>query len=86
MADALYDSVISGLTDAPVQFGLIPSDHWNQPPWIDEDKASAARDEMTSKNVMYGGKCSYNPSPFFQIDVTDRLYIVSELRLPRHEC
>lgn len=63
-ADVLYDSVISGLTDAPVQFGLIPPDHWNQPPWIDEDKASAARDEMASKDVMYGGKCLHNPVPF----------------------
>ncbi|KAF8343559.1 glycosyltransferase family 15 protein [Amanita rubescens] len=54
-----FRTVISGLTDAPVQFGVIPPDHWNQPPWIDEDKASAARDEMASKNVMYGGSISY---------------------------
>jgi alpha 1,2-mannosyltransferase len=46
---------VTGLTDATVEFGLIPSDHWNQPSWIDEAKASAAREEMAKNNVIYGG-------------------------------
>ena len=45
---------IQGLTDASVEFGLIPNDHWYQPDWIDEDKASAAREEMVKNNVIYG--------------------------------
>ena len=43
------------LTDAPVQFGLIPHDHWYQPDWIDEEKATAARNEMVRNQVIYGG-------------------------------
>ena len=46
---------VTGLTDATVEFGLIPSDHWNQPSWIDEEKASAAREQMAKNNVIYGG-------------------------------
>lgn len=54
--DALHASAISQLTNASVQFGLIPPEHWNQPPWIDEERASAGRDELVSKNIAYGGK------------------------------
>lgn len=49
-------SLVTQLTDAPVQFGTIPPDHWNQPPWIDENRASAARNEMTAKNIVYAGE------------------------------
>lgn len=48
---------ISALTRAEVEFGLIPKDHWVQPPWIDEEKATAAREEMVQQNVIYGGAC-----------------------------
>ena len=44
-----------GLTDAIVEFGLIPPEHWHQPEWIDEEKAAAAREEMAKNNVIYGG-------------------------------
>ena len=46
---------MSELTDAKVQFGLIPNDHWVQPAWIDESKATAAREDMIKNNVIYGG-------------------------------
>ena len=46
---------MTGLTDANVQFGLIPNDHWVQPHWINETRASAARDKMIKDNVIYGG-------------------------------
>ena len=47
---------MSALTDAPVEFGLIPRDHWHQPDWIDEAKATASREAMVKNNVIYGGK------------------------------
>lgn len=43
------------LTDAPIQFGLIPVDHWIQPLWINETKASAARESMAKTGVIYAG-------------------------------
>ena len=44
------------MTDSKVEFGLIPKEHWNQPDWIDEGKASKAREAMAKANVIYGGK------------------------------
>lgn len=46
---------ISALTLAEVEFGLIPKEHWVQPPSVDEEKASAARERMVKENVIYGG-------------------------------
>nr|GAT60414.1 glycosyltransferase family 15 protein [Mycena chlorophos] len=36
------------------EFGLVPPEHWNQPSWINEDKASKARDKMGAKHVPFG--------------------------------
>jgi alpha 1,2-mannosyltransferase len=52
---------VTELTDSTVEFGLIPRDHWYQPDWIDEEKASASRAEMEKNNVIYGG--TYQTSP-----------------------
>lgn len=46
---------VSQLTSAPIHFGLIPAEVWNQPAWIDEEKASAAREDMVKNSVIYGG-------------------------------
>jgi len=47
------------LTPAQVEFGLIPHDHWFQPDWIDEDKATKSRNAMAEKGIIYGGSLSY---------------------------
>ncbi|KAK7014851.1 glycosyltransferase family 15 protein [Favolaschia claudopus] len=54
-----FKSRIRAVTNSPVQFGLIPHDHWFQPDWIDETRASAARAEMQKNNVIYGGSLPY---------------------------
>ena len=38
----------------PIEFGIIPHDHWYQPGWVDEAKAKANRDKMMA-DVIYGG-------------------------------
>ena len=43
----------------PAYFAQIPREHWYQPDWIDEDKASAARKTMEQHNIIYGGSLSY---------------------------
>ncbi|KAL7411522.1 nucleotide-diphospho-sugar transferase [Mrakia frigida] len=54
------------------QFGLIDPSEWNQPDWIDEDKATKAREQMIKENVIYGGSvpyrnmCRYNSGFFFR--------------------
>ncbi|KAI0006044.1 glycosyltransferase family 15 protein [Russula compacta] len=63
---------VTELTDATVEFGLIPPEHWYQPDWIDEEKASAAREQMAKNNVIYGGSlpyrnmCRFNSGFFFR--------------------
>ena len=63
---------VTELTDSLVEFGLIPPNHWHQPDWIDEEKASAARAEMEKNRVIYGGTYeTYFPAdtndPFLQV-------------------
>lgn len=43
------------LTSAKVEFGLIQHDHWYQPDWIDEERATASRNKMVADNIIYGG-------------------------------
>lgn len=47
---------MSELTDARVEFGLIPPEHWHQPSWINETRAADERRQMEAKSVIYGGK------------------------------
>ncbi|KAM9893177.1 hypothetical protein OXX79_004471 [Metschnikowia pulcherrima] len=50
---------VSELVSGNVKFGLVPTEHWSYPAWIDREKAALAREEMVRKNVMYGGSESY---------------------------
>ncbi|KXN82997.1 Glycolipid 2-alpha-mannosyltransferase 2 [Leucoagaricus sp. SymC.cos] len=54
-----FKSRIKVLTSAKMEFGLIPHDHWYQPDWIDEERATEGRDKMVANNVIYGGSVSY---------------------------
>ncbi len=49
---------ISNVASTPVEFGVIPHDHWYQPEWIDEAKAAAARQKMVDDYVIHGGELS----------------------------
>lgn len=50
----------SALASGPCTYGLIPDSEWSdQGAWIDQDQASAARDAMVAKDVIYGGSVSY---------------------------
>lgn len=43
------------------EYGVIPHDHWFQPEWIDEERATAERNAMLREQVIYGGKCAFLP-------------------------
>ncbi len=47
---------VQTLTDAKIEFGLIPKADWFQPSWIDEDRATESRKDMEAHNVIYGGR------------------------------
>ncbi|WWD01339.1 hypothetical protein V866_008282 [Kwoniella sp. B9012] len=60
------------LTKAKCHYGKIEPDHWHQPEWIDEEKATKAREEMIRKKVIYGhsvpyrNMCRFNSGFFYQ--------------------
>ncbi|GAB1517901.1 hypothetical protein RhiTH_000956 [Rhizoctonia solani] len=53
-------------------YGQIPHDHWFQPDWIDEEKATKARLKMIEEKVIYGhsvpyrNMCRFNSGFFFK--------------------
>jgi len=50
---------VSFLVSGPVHFGQIPADHWYQPEWVNETKATEERQKMEEENIIYGGSLSY---------------------------
>ncbi|KAF9034832.1 nucleotide-diphospho-sugar transferase [Panaeolus papilionaceus] len=50
---------LSSIISSTAEFGLIPHDHWFQPDWIDEEKATENRNKMVSEKIIYGGSVSY---------------------------
>ncbi|KAG1905609.1 glycosyltransferase family 15 protein [Suillus fuscotomentosus] len=69
---------IQALTNTTVEFGVIPSDHWHQPSWVDEDRASKSRDDMVRNNVIYGGSvpyrnmCRFNSGFFYRHELLQK--------------
>jgi len=63
---------VSVLSAAKMEFGLVPPEHWHQPDWIDEEKATASRNKMMAEGTVYGGSvsyrnmCRYNSGFFFK--------------------
>jgi alpha 1,2-mannosyltransferase len=49
---------IRNLTDAKVEFGLIPKEHWSVPEWIDQERFKESLQQL-DKAVSYGGLESY---------------------------
>ncbi|KAJ7230233.1 glycosyltransferase family 15 protein [Mycena pura] len=73
-----FKKAVTALTTSTVEFGLIPHDHWYQPDWIDEDKATKSRQWMMDNNVIYGGSvpyrnmCRFNSGFFFRHPLLDK--------------
>ncbi|KAJ8085594.1 hypothetical protein PM082_004412 [Marasmius tenuissimus] len=69
---------VSIMTPARVEFGVIPKEHWNQPSWINEDKASKARETMKAQKVKYGDNvqyrnmCRFNSGFFFRHELLQK--------------
>jgi len=73
-----FKRAIWDLTESKVEFGQIPNEHWSQPEWIDEDKASKSRKKMEDDRVIYGGSvpyrnmCRFNSGFFFRHPLLDK--------------
>ncbi|KAF9533004.1 glycosyltransferase family 15 protein [Crepidotus variabilis] len=76
--DDAFKTRISELTDAKVEFGLIPKSHWVQPDWIDEERASTVRKTMQDNGVIYGGSlpyrnmCRFNSGFFYRHELVQK--------------
>ncbi|KIK79299.1 glycosyltransferase family 15 protein [Paxillus rubicundulus Ve08.2h10] len=70
--DEEFKKRVSVLSSAPMEFGLIPHDHWNAPSWIDEQRATEARRKMGEDGIIYGDSlpyrnmCRFNSGFFFR--------------------
>lgn len=71
--DDVFIKYTSELTNSKCHYGLIEPDHWHQPDWIDEQKASAAREEMIRKQVIYGHSVPYRNMCRFNSGVSTAL-------------
>jgi hypothetical protein len=52
------NSRLSILVSGPVHFGQVPEEHWYQPSWINETRATEERNKMEEEGVIYGGSLS----------------------------
>ncbi|KAF8879575.1 glycosyltransferase family 15 protein [Infundibulicybe gibba] len=73
-----FKTRITVLTEAVVEFGVIPHDHWSQPAWIDDVKANASRAKMEEDGIIYGGSlpyrnmCRFNSGFFFKHELLQK--------------
>lgn len=68
--DDEFKSRVSALTDAEVQFGLVPADQWYQPDWINEELVEKGKAELLNlktpwpvpyaSSTPYRNMCRYN--------------------------
>ncbi|KAI9653426.1 MAG: alpha-1,2-mannosyltransferase (Kre5) [Trizodia sp. TS-e1964] len=68
-------------TNASLQFGLIPREHWGYPDWVDVGRAREAMDKAEKAGVIYGGMESYHHmcrfysgDPFRSMRETNKTY------------
>ncbi|KAI8880642.1 glycosyltransferase family 15 protein [Backusella circina FSU 941] len=54
-----FKNMTAMMTNAQVHYGLIPTEHWSYPDWIDQGYAAQTRKQMAEENIVYGGSESY---------------------------
>ena len=60
-SEPFRQAVAGTLTDgALVEYGLIPTEHWDIPEWLDQDNVRKGFVKLAKEGVMHGGKESYH--------------------------
>ncbi|ODV94972.1 hypothetical protein PACTADRAFT_50808 [Pachysolen tannophilus NRRL Y-2460] len=54
-----FKRLTSSLISGTAKYGVISSDHWSYPDFIDQEKAKKSRQEMEKKGIIYAGLESY---------------------------
>lgn len=57
--DETFKKVTTSLISGTTFYGLIPTEHWSYPEWIDQDKAAETRKDMHDRKIIYGDSESY---------------------------
>ena len=71
-------TLISKRSGASVEFGQVPSEHWQYPPWIDQEQARTSMREMERRGVMswrmesYRFMCRYYSGFFYRHPLLQR--------------
>ncbi|KAI8148339.1 glycolipid 2-alpha-mannosyltransferase-domain-containing protein [Fennellomyces sp. T-0311] len=55
----IFKASISALTDAPIEFGLVPDTMWSVPEWVNQTLMNEKMSDMQAQGVLYGGSLSY---------------------------
>ncbi|KAJ7753990.1 glycosyl transferase [Mycena metata] len=50
---------LNAVASGEVFYGQVLREHWVQPDWVDEDRATKGREQLVADNVIYGGSVSY---------------------------
>lgn len=57
--DDTFKKITTSLVSGTTSYGVIPTEHWSYPEWIDQEKAAEARKDMGERNIIYGYSESY---------------------------
>ncbi|KAJ2238362.1 hypothetical protein H4R99_000284 [Coemansia sp. RSA 1722] len=73
-----FKEKISSVVSGDCEFGLIPTEHWSYPDFINQTRAAEARKDMAERKVIYGGNesyhhmCRYESGFFFRHPLMDK--------------
>ncbi|CAG8741943.1 11723_t:CDS:2, partial [Acaulospora morrowiae] len=73
-----FKKLISVMTKAKTEYGLIPKEHWSVPDWIDMERARKSMAKMREEQVIYGGSlpyrhmCRFESGFFFRHPLLDK--------------
>lgn len=54
-----FQKSVSNLCSGNVKFVELTADYWSYPDWIDQERSAEVREQMTLKQIKYGGSESY---------------------------
>ncbi|CAG8433747.1 11075_t:CDS:2 [Ambispora gerdemannii] len=72
-----FKELTTGITESETSYGLVPTEMWSYPSWINQTKADENRERMEKDNIIYGGSlpyrhmCRFNSGFFFRHPLLD---------------
>ena len=57
--DDEFKNLTTALVSGKTHYGVIPTEHWSFPEFIDQEKAKKVREDMAQRKIIYGDSISY---------------------------